>query len=140
MTSLRGGCHCGNISVEFETKLDPRALHIRECQCSFCRKHGARTTSDPTGRLRVSPREPDLLLRYRFALGITDFLVCKTCGVYIAPTMQASKGVMGAVNANVLDQREFFLRRGEPVSYFVENVEQRTARRLLAWMPVEMRG
>ncbi|MFI5300802.1 MAG: GFA family protein [Polyangiales bacterium] len=140
MTTLRGACHCGNISVEFETGTDPHTLQLRECQCSFCRKHGARTASDAAGRLRISVREPDLLVRYRFALGVTDFLICKPCGVYVAPTTQASKGVMGALNVNVLDEREPFLRRAEPVRYFRETVEQRMSRRLLTWMPVEVRG
>ena len=139
MTTLRGGCHCGNISVELETALDPHALQLRECQCSFCRKHGARTTSDPAGRLRISNRDPALLERYRFALGITDFLVCKSCGTYVAATIEAAARRIGTLNVNVLDEREPFLRRGEPVAYFRENTEQRVARRLLAWMPVEVR-
>jgi len=140
MTTLRGGCHCGNINVELETALDPHALPLRACQCSFCRKHGARTTSDPAGRLRVSARDPELLLRYRFALGITDFLVCKSCGTYVTATMDAAARRLGTLNVNVLDEREPFLRSAEPVSYFRENVEQRAARRLMAWMPVELRG
>lgn len=139
MTTLRGGCHCGNISVELETALDAHMLQLRECQCSFCRRHGARTTSDPAGRLRVSVREADLLLRYQFALGITDFLICKSCGVYVAPTMKASKGVIGAINVNVLDEQELFLRRGVPVAHFRESIEQRTTRRAGMWMPVEVR-
>ena len=140
MTTLRGACHCGNISVELETALDPAALPLRACQCSFCRKHGARTTSDPRGCLRVSVREADRLLRYRFALGITDFLVCGACGVYVTAMMTAASGVLGTLNANVLDEREAFLRQAEPVTYFRESVEQRMSRRLLAWMPVEVRS
>jgi hypothetical protein len=140
MTTLRGGCHCGNISVEFETILNPNALQLRECQCSFCRRHGARTTSDPHGRLRVSVRDPELLLRYRFALGITDFLVCKACGVYVAATMKSETGSIATVNVNILDDREPFFRRGDPVSYFRETVEERRARRIGMWMPVGVRG
>lgn len=140
MTTLRGTCHCGNVAVELETKLDPSSLRLRECQCSFCRKHGARTTSDPDGRLRVSVRDRAQLEVYRFGLGVTDFLVCRSCGVFVAATMQASKTPRGVLNVNVLDQREHFLRRAEPVDYFREDVEQRMARRLLAWMPVEVRG
>jgi len=140
MTTLRGGCHCGNISVEFETVLDPRGLPLRACQCSFCRKHAARTMSDPAGRLGVAVRDGDLLLRYRFALGITDFLVCKSCGVYVAATMQSAKGSLGTLNVSVLDEREAFMRQAEPVTYFRESVEQRMSRRLLAWMPVDVRS
>lgn len=139
MSTLRGGCHCGGVTVEFETAVDPGTLPLRACQCSFCRKHGARTTSDPAGRLRISVRDPDLLLRYRFALGITDFFVCKTCGVYVGATLQSARGALGTLNVNVLDKREPFLRQAEPVSYFRESVEQRMSRRLLAWMPVEVR-
>ncbi len=140
MTTLRGGCHCGNISVEFETLVAPGMLPLRACGCSFCRRHGARTTSDPAGHLRVSVRDPDLLLRYRFALGITDFLICKGCGTYVAATMDAAARRIGVVNVNVLDEREPFLRQAEPVYYVREDVEQRMARRLLAWMPVDVRA
>ena len=45
MTTLTGGCHCGNMRVAFETSLDPRNLPLRGCQCSFCRRHGAVATS-----------------------------------------------------------------------------------------------
>jgi hypothetical protein len=72
-------------------------------------------------------------------LGITDFLVCETCGVYVAPTMQASMAMTRAVTVNILDERKPFLRKAAPVSYFREDVEQRMARRLLTWMPVEQR-
>jgi hypothetical protein len=140
MTTLRGGCHCGNISVELETSQDPHALQLRECQCSFCRRHGARNASDPGGRLRISVREADTLLRYRFALGITDFLLCKSCGVYVAAMMGGGSGLIGTVNVNIFDDREPFLRRAEPMTYSRESVEQRKARRLLAWMPVEVRS
>jgi hypothetical protein len=140
MTTLRGGCHCGNISVEFETVLDPTALQLRACQCSFCRKHGARTTSDPRGALRVSVREADLLSRYRFALGITDFFMCRSCCVYVAATMETSTAIVGTLNVNVLDERGPFLRSAEPVHYFFsESLEQRRARRMGMWMPVELR-
>jgi|CZKU01.1.fsa_nt_gi hypothetical protein len=81
MTVLRGGCHCGNLKVALETSLDPSVLQLRACQCSFCRRHGAVTTSDPAGRLLVEVGQPELLVRYRFALGITDFLVCRAVSV-----------------------------------------------------------
>jgi len=63
MTVLRGGCHCGNLKVALETSLDPSVLQLRACQCSFCRRHGAVTTSDPAGRLLVEVGQPELLVR-----------------------------------------------------------------------------
>jgi hypothetical protein len=138
MTTLRGGCHCGNLKVAFETSLDPSILHLRACQCSFCRRHGAVTTSDPGGRLLVEVNQPNMLVRYRFALGITDFLVCRACGVYVAATMEAERGWLGVVNVNTLDAHEQFARQPEAMRYGAEAVEDRATRRAKVWMPVEV--
>src|ERR1017187_2751753 len=113
-TTLRGGCHCGNVKVAFETALDPRALPLRACQCSFCVRHGGITTSDPTGLLVVEVRHPDQLQRYRFALGITDFLNCRSCGVYVAAIMESEGRSLGVLNVNVLDDRQPFARAAQP--------------------------
>lgn len=136
---LRGGCHCGGLKVAFETSLDPGDLQLRACQCSFCRRHGAVTTSDPSGGLRIRVGEPGQLQRYRFALAITDFLVCRTCGVYVAATMEVDGRLLGVVNVNVLDEREPFDRSPGPVYYGAETREDREARRVKVWMPVEVK-
>ena len=137
-TILRGGCHCGNIKVAFETAREPRDLPLRACQCSFCRRHGGITTSDPAGRLRVEVSQRDMLTRYRFALGITDFLICRTCGVYVAAVMETEDGTLGVLNANVLDDREPFARQPEPMQYGAEAVEDRQTRRAKVWMPADV--
>jgi len=139
MTTLTGGCHCGTIKIILETALDPRALPLRACQCSFCRRHGGITTSDPAGRLVVEVRQADQLQRYRFALGITDFLICRTCGVYVAATMQEEGRGLAVVNVNALDERDPFARPTTPMEYGAEKVEDRAARRAKVWMPVEVR-
>lgn len=138
-TILHGGCHCDSIKVVFETALDPHALPLRACQCSFCRRHGGITTSDPAGRFIIEVREPEQLQRYRFALGITDFLICRTCGVYVAATMESDNRILGVLNVNVLDEREPFARPTTPMEYGEEAVEDREARRAKVWMPVEVR-
>jgi hypothetical protein len=137
-TTLRGGCHCGNLKVAFETAHDPRSFQLRACQCSFCRRHGGITTSDPAGHLRIEVSRHDVLTRYRFALGITDFLICRTCGVYVAAVME-TEDTIGVLNVNVLDDREPFARQPEPMQYGAEAVEDRQARRAKVWMPVEVR-
>jgi len=52
-TTLHGRCHCGNLRVTLQTNVDPLALPLRACQCSFCLRHGGLTTADPAGRLAV---------------------------------------------------------------------------------------
>jgi hypothetical protein len=140
MTTLHGGCHCGSIKLAFETALDPNALPLRACQCSFCRRHGGVTTSDPAGRVLIDIRQPEQLQRYRFALGITDFLICRTCGVYVAAVMETDGRLFGVVNINALDEREPFARPPVPMEYGAETVEGRESRRAKVWMPVEVRS
>jgi hypothetical protein len=140
MTILTGGCHCGNVRVAFETSLDPRDLPLRACQCSFCRRHGSVSASDPAGRLVVEVRQPERLQRYRFALGITDFLICRTCGVYVAAIMETEGRSRGVLNVRVLDEHGPFARPPTPMDYGTEQAEDREARRVKAWMLVEMRA
>ena len=88
---LTGRCHCGNLELSLETSVRPEELSLRADTCSFCRRHGARTTSDPSGRVVITVHHPDELLRYRFGLETADFLVCTRCGIYVKGTV-AQKG------------------------------------------------
>jgi len=35
MTMYTGGCHCGDLAIEYKTALQPGNWPLRECQCSF---------------------------------------------------------------------------------------------------------
>jgi len=133
---LRGKCHCGNISLALETALDAQALPLRACQCSFCRMHGVRTTSDPAGRLRFEIADPAVLSRYRFGLATADFLICGRCGAYAGALMSEGEKAWGVVNANLL--AEPLTREPEPVSYEGETAAERIARRKQRWTPAEL--
>src|ERR1700743_2821261 len=84
---IQGGCHCGNVRCVFEATAGLDVLGLRACQCSFCRAHGARTTSDPNGTIALTVRDPAQLQRYRFGLGTADFLICRTCGAFLGAVM-----------------------------------------------------
>ncbi len=58
-----GECHCGALGYGYTTSIDPAAWPVRSCQCSFCRRHGARCTSDPAGTLRFAHRKAEQLVR-----------------------------------------------------------------------------
>lgn len=128
---LRGGCHCGGLTVEFETAIAPEALPLRECQCKFCRMHGARNATDPAGRLRIVAAAA-ALGRYRFALGTADFLVCRRCGVYVACTLDDR---VASLNTRVLDEAARLSGPVTPVRYDGETAAERRARRLSRWTP-----
>ena len=132
---LSGGCHCGNVHVEFESMRSPSELVLRLCTCSFCRAHGARTTVDPQGRLRLRISDASAISRYRFGHKTADFLICQRCGVYVAAIMTHNGASYGTLNVNVLDVREVFRQAGTAVDYEGEQAQERTARRATTWTP-----
>ncbi len=133
--TLSGRCHCGNVAVRLETAVAPDRLPLRACSCSFCRKHGARATSDPDGRVEIAVREPEAVLRYRFGLRTADFIVCARCGVYVAAVLTEGDTSWATVNVNVLDAADGFVREADSVSYEGESESERRARRRARWMP-----
>ena len=133
---FEGGCHCGNLTYVFEATAALDVLGLRADQCSFCRAHRARTTSDPAGAMRSSVRDPAALSLYRFGLRITDFLVCARCGFYIGALMQEGESAWFTVNANTFREPPPNRFPVTPVDYDGENVAARVARRKQKWTPV----
>jgi len=127
--TLLGRCHCGNLHLEFETAQEIATLPLRACQCSFCRAHGALSTSDPAGSVRVSAEDGREALRYRFGLGITDFLICRRCGVYLLAVAEIDGRHYAVLNANALERRAEMRAAPQPMDYEGETVETRHARR-----------
>lgn len=134
---LHGACHCGNLTVELETERAPAETQVRLDQCSFCTRHGARSISDPKGRLTIRVLDETALVRYRFGLRLADFVICARCGVYAAAMFVEPAGTWGVLNCNVLDDRAAF-GAGEPVNYDGETPEARQARRRARWTPTRL--
>jgi hypothetical protein len=125
-----GRCHCGAIRTSFETdkRLAPRA-----CQCSFCRRHFARSVSDPEGAVTIACSvEPT---RYRFGAHTADFLICPRCGLYVGATTEIDGEPFVVLNLNGFDDPHLNLE-GVPFSYDGESVEARSARRRQRWTPL----
>ena len=133
MSVYAGACHCGAITARFETDIAPDALDVRADQCGFCRRHGAKTVSDPTGNLALRFRQGDVE-RYRFGTRTADFLVCRGCGAYIAAVIDGF-GVLNVVGADIA---AFAAREARPVDYAAETAELRLARRRARWTPLTL--
>ena len=131
-----GSCHCGAIGLSFRTQVAPSAWRIRACQCAFCRAHGALTTSDPAGSIEFHEHRRGMLQRYRFGLRTADFLLCRSCGVYVGAEIVADAQRFGIVNVNALCPRPQGLSPATPMDYGAETLEQRIARRRARWSPV----
>jgi hypothetical protein len=137
MTIFEGGCHCGAITVSFTTELANDALVPRADQCGFCRRHHAAVISDPAGQLDIrivaEAGQP-----YRFGLGITDFHVCKRCGVFVAATGVGDDPLRGVVNIHALHDRQAFAQPPVAVSFDGEDIAERRARRRIRWTPAKV--
>jgi len=120
--------------VIFGSEKLPEQLGVRTCQCDFCRRHGAVSTSDPDGEVVIDVKANDLH-RYRFALRTADFLICKHCGVYIAAVIGEGANIRSTINVAGLAMKEFAGVAEAPVEYGAETAEERIARRFAKWTP-----
>jgi hypothetical protein len=134
MTELAGRCHCGAIRIALQTPTAVRDLPLRACQCSFCLRHGALTTSDPQGHLHIEAA-PGSAARYQFGQKQSDFLICAECGVYVGATVTTDTGLLAVLNVRGVDLRGFEGRAAEPMTYDDETPGERLARRKARWTP-----
>ena len=76
--------------------------------------------------------------QYRFGLRLADFVICRTCGVFVAAYEPGSPG-RAVVNLDVLARAADFT--AEPVrftGYDSEDATARTARRAKNWTPASL--
>lgn len=133
---LAGACHCGALAVELDTARAPSELPVRLCGCSFCRAHQPRYTSDPAGHLTI--RVPADVTRYRFGLRLADFLICRTCGVFVA-AYEPGPPERAVLNLHVLARADDFTAAPTRFdAYDREDVATRTARRARSWTPATL--
>ena len=135
----QGGCHCGNIRLTFETTRAPGEMELRACLCSFCRKHATRATADPEGHLTIEVTDPALLNRYSFGYRTAAYLLCRTCGVYVAAVTLDETAPRALVIVNALESHRDFTREALAVSYDGEDKAARMKRRREGWTPVTFR-
>jgi hypothetical protein len=138
LTEYRASCHCGALEARYLTALPVAAWSVRACQCEFCRAHGALTTSDPAGTLAFTARDMDLVHRYKFGSRMTDFFLCRKCGVYVGARMDESRGQFGVLNTRALRPIPPGLPEPALMNYGDEPAELRHERREARWTPLVM--
>ena len=79
--------------------------------------------------------EASKVQRYRFGLRSSDFLICRSCGVYLAAVLTSPRGQFATLNVNTIRALPE-VPRAEPVSYEGESLEARQTRREQRWTPV----
>lgn len=136
----RGACHCGAIAVELRSERAPGKQILGACQCSFCRKHNARTFSDPAASVTLTARTPEYLQRYTFGLRTAEQVICRRCGVYVAMMLIDGNRAWSTVNIDALDERANFTGPLETRDYSAENAADRVNRRKARWTPTVLDG
>jgi hypothetical protein len=134
----QASCHCSALEARYRTAVPVAAWSVRACQCEFCRAHGGLTTSDPGGTLAFIARDIDLVQRYKFGSRLTDFLLCRNCGVYVGARMEVSRGQFGVLNTRALRPIPIGLPQATPMNYGDEPAELRHERREARWTPLVM--
>lgn len=133
MTHYDGSCHCGAVQIRLTSAKKPEEMRVGRCACSFCRRHGARTMGDPAGSVEFRGIAGSIR-RYRFGLGITDYLLCAKCGTYVGAIMADEGKALGIVNVNSLDVRDTFDVSPPLHNYDGEDEARRRSRRRKFWM------
>jgi hypothetical protein len=131
--SWQASCHCGSIRIRFEST---QPLRPRACGCGFCRRHGARSVSDPDGSVLLQLSAPPLV--YRFASGSADYLLCATCGAYAGAASRMGGRDLITLNLNLFEDAD--APEAEPVSYEGESAESKARRRAARWTPLIVEG
>jgi hypothetical protein len=137
VNAWRGRCHCGAVGFEYRTAKPPAEWAVRECQCSFCRKHGACYTSDPAGSMRFVHADAGALSRYRFGHETADFVFCGRCGGYLGAVTEEGGQALAVLNLRAFDPQPAGLPAAQPMDYDGESSGERDARRSARWTRVE---
>jgi hypothetical protein len=134
MSRLHGQCHCGAVRVEIEG-VAAADLPLRACQCGFCRRHGAISTSHPDATITIAGGP---LTRYRFGQRLSNFLICAECGCYVGSAAEIDGGWYAILNVRGVDLPGLENREPQPMVYDGETPAERTARRRARWSPATL--
>lgn len=78
MTMYRGSCHCGRVTFE----VDAEVSSLSECNCSICRRKGARYLPVRSiADVRILTGESELTL-YQFNTRAAKHYFCRHCGIH----------------------------------------------------------
>lgn len=134
LTTIRGGCHCGNIGFELQWPESQTEIGIRKCGCTFCQKHGGAWTSHPDARLAAGIGDPSQVSKYRFGTGTADFYVCSTCGVTPFVLSEIDDRLYAVVSVNAFGDVGGFSFSETSTDFEGEDTGSRLDRRKRNWI------
>ncbi|MBY0564557.1 MAG: hypothetical protein K2P58_10260 [Hyphomonadaceae bacterium] len=112
------------------------AVRLRQDGCGFCSSRGVKSASDPNGALRIASDRP--LIRYRFSHKTADYLICSSCGTYVAARMDGPDGPIAVISVVGLSIAELKDEPATLLSLDGETREARIAHRVSRWTPMTL--
>ena len=109
-------------------------IPVRECGCTFCRKHGAAWTSERQSVLEIAISEPSLVSEYEFGTATAVISVCSGCGVVPFVTSQIDDHLYAVVNTNTFDNAAQLVLSRSATDFSGEGVDDRLQRRKHNWI------
>lgn len=133
VSKLDGSCHCGNI--RFELQWPDNEIRVRNCGCSFCRKHAGAWTSHLAAKLSVAINEQSCVSIYQFGTKTADFYVCSKCGVVPFVACEIDDIIYAVVNVNAISTKNSLPLSSSATDFDGEDVGSRLDRRKKNWIP-----
>ena len=129
---IHGSCHCGNIVFDLAWPGEP-PVPTRACTCTFCRKHGAAWTANPSASLDIRFRDASRVSQHEFGTRTAQFHVCQVCGVVPVCTSDIEGRRYAVVNVRTFDG-EVPVADPVSVSFDGEGEDDRLTRRARGWI------
>lgn len=130
----KGCCTCNSTRVSLNLPKALSTYRARACDCDFCSSHGNPCyLSEPLGTLSIVSQHP--LKEVTQGSQQARFLLCPKCDYLVAVTLDTNTGLIGAINANILDKRSD-LQRPQTVSPQYLSSAEKLARWRQVWMTV----
>ena len=132
---IEGGCHCGNVSYVLQWPESGSQIPVRECGCTFCRKHGGAWTSHRDSKLAAVVDDESIVSKYTFGTATAEFYVCSRCGAVPFVVSDIDGQMYAVVNVNTFAgvDRSSFVRSS--TSFDDETTASRLERRKRNWIP-----
>lgn len=132
---IEGSCHCRNIQFVLLWPESSTEVPVRECGCTFCRKHSGSWTSHRSAELSVAINDLSSVSKYRFGTKTADFYICATCGVAPFVISELEKRQYAVVNVNTFESSVGLSFSNTSTNFDGEDTGSRLDRRKRNWIP-----
>ena len=104
----KGGYHCGNEKFEMEFSKEPSSYSPRACDSNFFINHGASYVLDRNGKLVIFVKNGTNLSKYKQRSRISNFLVCRKCGVLVGVYYKNQEQLYATINSKAVNRNTTF--------------------------------